>query len=227
MEVMIGGVVQPVKITRKKMKNINLRIGKNGEIQISCPRYALELEIRNFIYRNEAWILDQQLKRQRENEINMEGVTGPILYWLGEKKYVRYEPAGRDSLTVDGDIVTFYLREETDERIEAVFRRYAAREILRLAQERRGEWDEKICDANGIPRPSIGMRYMTSRWGVCYPKKAKITLSTRLIHYPVECMEYVLLHEYSHFLVQNHSASFYAVVGRFMPDYRERRKRLR
>ena len=63
MEVMIGGLTQPVKITRKRMKNINLRISKDGEILISCPRYASEAEIRRLIYLNEAWILDQQLKR--------------------------------------------------------------------------------------------------------------------------------------------------------------------
>lgn len=227
MEVMIGGLTQPVKITRKRMKNINLRISKDGEILISCPRYASEAEIRRLIYLNEAWILDQQLKRKQENEINREGVNGPVLYWLGEKKYVRYVPAKRDSLTVDGDILTFYLKEETDQHIEQTFRKAAAREILRLAEERRGPWDAWICSAHSLPLPEITMRYMTSRWGVCYPRKAKITLSTRLIHYPVECMEYVLLHEYAHFLVQNHSPSFYAVIAQYMPDYKERRKRLK
>lgn len=227
MDVLIGGVSQPVKITRKWMKNINLRVSKDGAIQISCPNFASELEIKRLIYMNEAWILEQQLKRKQENEINREGVNGPVLYWLGEKKYVRYLPAKRDSLTVDGDILTFYLKEETDDRIEQTFRKAAAREILRLAEERRGAWDALICSAHGLPLPEITMRYMTSRWGVCYPRKAKITLSTRLIHYPIECMEYVLLHEYAHFLVQNHSPAFYAVIAQYMPDYKERRKRLK
>lgn len=228
MEVVIGGKKQPVRITRKRMKNITLRIAKDGAIQISCPRHAMEADIKKLIYSNEAWILEHQLRRSREQEVNREGVNGPIIYWLGEKKYVRYETVtGRESLFVEGDIITFRLKEETDERIEALFRRFAAKEVLRLAEERRGAWDALICDANHIKRPELHMRYMTSRWGVCYPSKSKITLSTRLIHYPVECLEYVLLHEYAHFLVQNHSAAFYRVVEQYMPDYRERRKRLK
>ncbi len=159
--------------------------------------------------------------------MNREGVNGKEIWWLGEQKTVSHLPAKRDSLTVDGDILTFFLKEETDERIEAVFRRFAAREILHLAEDRREIWDREICDASGIIRPSITTRYMTSRWGVCYPRKNRITLSTRLIHYPVECMEYVLLHEYAHFLVPNHSRAFYEVIERYMPDYKERRKRLR
>lgn len=227
MNVLIGGKEQPVVITRKRVKNITLRIGKSGEIRISCPIYARLDEIQRLIYMNEAWILDQQFRRAQEAEVNREGVNGPVLYWFGEKKYVRYEPAKRDSFTVNGDIATFYLREETDARFEKTFRAAAAKEILRFAQERRPQWDALICDANGLRRPEITMRYMTSRWGVCYPAKSKITLSTRLIHYPRECTEYVLLHEYAHFLVQNHSRAFYRIVERYMPDYRERRKRLK
>ena len=78
-----------------------------------------------------------------------------------------------------------------------------------------------------LKEPEISIRYMTSKWGVCYPQKAKIVLSTRLIHYPVECMEYVLLHEYVHFLVPNHSRTFYDTVRRHMPDYAFRKKLLK
>ena len=227
MEVLIGGLWQPVKITRRKVKNITLRVSRTGEILITCPKYAMDWEIQNLINFNEAWILDQQLKRSRENEMNREGVNGNEIWWLGEKKQVNRLPAKRDSVTVDGDELTFFLKEETEERIQAAFRKSAAREILHLAEERREIWDRNICDASGILRPQITTRYMTSRWGVCYPRKNRITLSTRLIHYPIECLEYVLLHEYAHFLVPNHSRAFYKVIERYMPDYKERRKRLR
>ena len=227
MNVFIGGKTTPVTITRKKMKNITLRVSKEGGIRISCPWYAREEEILKLIYDNEAWILDQRLRREKENEINREGVNGPIVYWLGEKKYVRYEPAKRDSLFLDGDILTFYLKDESDARIEKTFRKAAAKTLLDLCEEPRREWDEKICAANGLPLPDLSIRYMTGKWGVCYPQRAKIVLSTRLIHYPCECLEYVLLHEYTHFLVPNHSRKFYDMVRAYMPDYAARKKLLK
>jgi len=224
MKVLIGGRELPVQITRKKMKNITLRVSKEGEIRISCPWYAQPSEIMNLIYANEAWILDQQLRRQKENTINTEGTSGSEIYWLGEAKQVSYRQGRQDRFRIDGDMALFTLKEKSDERIEKAFRREANRTILDLAKERRAVWDELICRANGLKEPEITMRYMTSKWGVCYTRKAKITLSTRLIHYPVECMEYVLLHEYTHFLVPNHSSRFYAIVERYMPDYRQRKK---
>ena len=209
------------------MKNITLRVSKEGEIRISCPWYASEKEIERLIYANEAWILDQRLKRKKENEINREGVNGSVVYWLGEQKAVRCQIAKRDSVFIEGDILTFFVKEETDERIEKAFRKAAAKTVLALAEEARGQWDEKICRANGLPVPEISMRYMTGKWGVCYPRRAKIVLSTRLIHYPPECMEYVLLHEYVHFLVPNHSRKFYDMVRTYMPDYAFRKKLLK
>lgn len=61
------------------------------------------------------------------------------------------------------------------------------------------------------------------RWGSCHTVKNIITLNSRLIEVPKEAVEYVVLHEFAHFLQPNHSRAFYAVVERYMPDWRERR----
>lgn len=222
MDVLIGGRYEPVTITRKRVKRITLRIGKQGEILISCPRWATLGDIQKLIYTNEAWILDQKLRRSREEEVNREGLSGERICWLGEFKTVVYEYASRDSVTIDGDRIIFFLKEKTQERIEKAFRKAASKTLLEMAEEARIDWDAWICAANHIPLPQIKTRYMTSRWGVCYPSKHTITLSTRLIHYPISCFEYVLLHEYAHFLVPNHSSAFYDIVRRYMPDYKER-----
>ena len=102
MQVLIGGRYEPVTITRKRVKRITLRIGTNGEIRITCPARTMISEIEKLIYSNEAWILDQQLRRRREAEINHEGISGDTIYWLGEPRTVVYEPASRDSVTAAG-----------------------------------------------------------------------------------------------------------------------------
>ncbi|MBQ9046439.1 MAG: M48 family metallopeptidase [Solobacterium sp.] len=219
MEVLIGGKTVPVEIQRKRMKNMYLRVRPDGSIFVTCPYHVDERTVRDFVLSREAWILKVRLQQARTEVINREGVSGPIIYWLGEKKYVRYLEGSRDSCEIDGDILTFRLKEETDERIRRTFRKTAARALEAMIAEHRSEWDEKICMPAGIPYPEISVKYMTSRWGVCYPSKHRITLSTRLIHYPEVCMEAVLLHEYVHFLAPDHSDRFYRYVYRFMPDY--------
>ena len=67
---------------------------------------------------------------------------------------------------------------------------------------------------------------MTSRWGSCQIKKNTITLNRRLIETPMECIEYVVVHEFTHFLQPNHSRKFYDLLAVFMPDWEERKNTL-
>lgn len=221
MQVLVGNSYFDVEVKKKpRHRNMYMRI-KNGKISITCPYGTSEETILTFIREHETWILKTVQTEQRKAEIDKEGVNGPIIYIHGEKKYVRYELAKRDLILVDGDILTFYLKEITDERIQKTFRKYAMKEIEALINEFRGEWDERICAAHNLFYPQIKVQYMTSRWGVCYPERYLIKISSRLIHYPIEGLEYVLLHEYVHFLEQNHSSRFYNLVKKYMPFYKE------
>ena len=65
---------------------------------------------------------------------------------------------------------------------------------------------------------------MKSRWGSCLPFNNKIILNLNLIKTPMCCIEYVILHELSHFKHHNHSKNFYNFITLFMPDWKERKK---
>ena len=73
-----------------------------------------------------------------------------------------------------------------------------------------------------IAYPQIKVRDMKSRWGSCTPAKQSITLNRKLIHYPLEFIEYVILHEFVHFIQPNHSKAFYHIIENYMPDYKKR-----
>ncbi len=91
-------------------------------------------------------------------------------------------------------------------------------------------FDEVCRDVYGIFKkynvayPQIQIKEMVSRWGSCQHKRGIIALNRRLIEAPRNCIEYVVLHEFSHFIHPNHSKNFYAFVGMLMPDYKERKK---
>ena len=74
---------------------------------------------------------------------------------------------------------------------------------------------------------NLKIRKMTSRWGVCNTKNNNVTLNYYLYKYDMECLDYVIVHELSHFLEGNHSKKFWEVVSRYYPNYKEVRKKLR
>ena len=75
----------------------------------------------------------------------------------------------------------------------------------------------------GIAFPTIKFRKMVSQWGNCRSREGILTFNTNLIYAPIECIEYVVLHEFTHFIEANHSARFYAELEKVCPDWKERR----
>ena len=78
-----------------------------------------------------------------------------------------------------------------------------------------------------IPYPNLKIRKMKTRWGVCNTKNHNVTLNFELFRYDIECLDYVIVHELSHFLVPNHSKDFWKQVEKYFPNYKEIRKKLR
>lgn len=77
-----------------------------------------------------------------------------------------------------------------------------------------------------IKKPVLKLRRMKSRWGSCNYVKGIITLSANLIYCTKEQINYVIIHEFSHLLVHNHSREFYNVVEKYEPDYKRIRKEM-
>ena len=79
----------------------------------------------------------------------------------------------------------------------------------------------------GGKKPVIKVRDMRTRWGSCHPAKRQITLAARLALQPPAAIEYVVVHEYCHFVHPDHQAGFWALVESILPDWKARRALLR
>ena len=78
----------------------------------------------------------------------------------------------------------------------------------------------------GVVFPTLRFRNMVSRWGSCQPRRKTLTFNIALVEAPVSCIEYVVMHEFVHFLQPDHSRRFYQYLNMFMPDWKERKKEL-
>ena len=79
----------------------------------------------------------------------------------------------------------------------------------------------------GVKAGTLAYRNMKSRWGSCQPATGRICINVRLALYPPECLEYVVVHELCHLLVRGHGPDFKELMDRVMPDWRERRAKLK
>ena len=210
----------------KRVKNINLRIVRGGEVKVSAPRAARVGLIDSFVI-SKADFIFRALDRVAPSVPCRSYEDGEQVSVLGELYTLRVVEASRGGAVIrDGNIILSVKSGADREVRRALVVKLREAALLRLVPTLL-ERAMPYFTARGIAKPRISYRAMRSRWGSCHTKKGRITLSKALAECSVACVEYVLAHELTHLIHPNHSPAFYAELAKIMPDWRTRRERLR
>lgn len=111
------------------------------------------------------------------------------------------------------------LREEQPRTLPPVSKEQR-QELIRYLNERVPFWLDKMQE-----QPiQIRLRNMKSQWGNCRPLTRTVTFNLQLAHQPLPFREYIIVHELCHLSVPNHSPAFHALVTRYLPDWKERKR---
>lgn len=216
-------------LERKPVKNINLRIRADQCVYVSAPKDVAAKMVDAFVVEKSAYILRALKKfkdRNRETVSENNFVNGETVKFLGRNLRLKIKNATRSKVESDESYVTLYVKDVQDADLkkrvlETWLRKKCKDEITAICKKVYPQVKKY-----GIAFPEIQLREMVSRWGSCSPKKGFMTFNTALIAMPVSCIEYVVTHEFTHFLYPNHSKKFYQQLATFMPDWEERKKRL-
>lgn len=201
----------------KKVKNINMRIDRQGDVVVSANPLVPISRIDEFVSSRRDWIEEHRRKIMSRQEICEEDSEFFMLF--GRKLKIKICTGKASRITYDDQFLYLQIKEHQDPQKQLAkcidqLCRDVYTDIIGIMRKSLREY--------AIPDPILKIRTMTSRWGSCIPSKQQITLNRRLIHYPIEFIEYVVLHELVHFVQPNHSKAFYAIVESHMSDYRKR-----
>lgn len=215
------------ELTRKSVKNLNLRISSDGTVKVSVPYRVSFRTADEFVMRNAGFILKARERTAEKNRPSLDRI-----YFLGSGLELKIIPSEKSSALLTDTELLLYIKESElqSDRAGAIqaainhWEKEKGRElfppVLCRSHKRFGELGLEI------PFPVLTVKSMKSRWGSCTAAKGKICLNAALVEKPVICIEYVICHELSHFLVHNHSADFYSVLTRVFPQHKEVRKLL-
>ncbi|MDE7326125.1 MAG: M48 family metallopeptidase [Lachnospiraceae bacterium] len=196
------------ELTRKPVKNINLRIRPDGSVAVSANSGVALTFLDDFVRSKAEYIRAAKERIKARGADGQDRQCSQCIVRRGEKNVFLYAPP--DST-----------KEQRATAMEKWYHREAAWYLPVLCKRWYPSFAEK-----GIAYPILRIRKMTSRWGVCQPKKGMVTLSTLLMQVPKAAAEYVVVHEFTHFLVPNHSPRFYEEVALILPDWKERKAML-
>ena len=198
-------------IIQKKVstKNIYIRVKEDLNIYVTANKLTSDKKIMEVVNNNYEAIVKmvERLEKKKQNENDF--------YYLGKKYEIVY--CNNKDLLLGDEKVFINHDYNFDKWYKKEAKGIFKREIDKIYQ----------IFPYRIPYPSLTIRKMKSRWGVCNVKLKKITLNLELIKKDIVYLDYVIVHELSHLVHANHSKEFWKVVSEVMPDYKKIRKELR
>ena len=207
MQVVICDNVYDVDIIKKNNRNTYIRV-KNGKIIVTTNYLVSRKSIEKLINDN----IDSITKMINTDNKKMDKRDN--FYYFGKCYDIIY---GFSDVSFEGNKIYVLDKNMLD--------KYIKKEIVKIYSDRLNYWYSVFEER--IPVPNLKIRKMTSRWGVCNIRNHNVTLNLELSKYDISCLDYVIVHELSHFIHHNHSHEFWALVEKYYPQYKKCKKMLK
>lgn len=213
----------------KSVKNLNLRIRKDGNVFVSANQQVPISQIDSFVISKGSYIRSTQDKFAKMAQYTPQPkqyVSGETFYLQGRGLRLKLEKSTADEIFSDG-VYLFLRTKDTDdlEKKRKLITKYLDKQCKTVFSGIMIEIFPTF-QKYGVTMPKLRIRNMETRWGSCLAKKGIITLNKRLLEAPRNCIEYVIMHEFCHLIHPNHSKHFYDFLTMLMPDWKERKKTL-
>lgn len=218
-----------VRIRYVASERLSISVHPDLRVTAVAPLKASAEVVRRRIRARAGWICQQRevFRGSQPAPARRHYVSGESHLFLGRqyRLRIRVVPDASPQVKLRGG----YLYVEANHALKAA----AVRALLREWYVARArdlltlkclQWRERLASL-GVPEPKVRFRTMTRRWGSCTPKGV-ILLNPDLVKLPVQCIDYVVIHEICHLKIMGHSPEFYRLLSRHLPDWRTRKARL-
>lgn len=194
-----------VVLKKRTTKNLYIKVKDDLKIYITCNIFTSDREIKRIVNNNR-----KSIERMLDRAIMLDEKKQDF-YFLGKKYDIVYTNIDEVSLGEN----KIFLSKNID------LDKWLKKQALKIFSEHLENCYENF--TRSIPHPSLRIRKMKTRWGVCNTKTYVITLNLELITKDINCLDYVIYHELSHLVEANHSKRFWAVVEENFKDYKKYR----
>ena len=224
-QITINGLT--VEVVRKAIKNLHLGVyPPHGRVRVAAPLAVSDDAVRLAVIGKLGWIKRQRAKFEAQpRQSQREMVNGESHYFFGQRYRLRiteHQGTGkvvlRNKATID-----LYVRADTSvEQREGVLLRWYREQLKSLIPPLLEKWQPII----GVQAAAWGIKKMKTKWGSCNVNAGRIWLNLELAKKPVQCLEYIVVHELVHLLERHHNDRFTGLMDTYMPTWRGHRDEL-
>lgn len=212
-----------VEVKFKPIKNLHLSVHPpNGRVTVSSPEFFDLEKIKVYLTTKLGWIKREQKKiaeQEREGEKLM--VTRESHYFLGKRYLLKVTEAKKASVKVHHQVIELfspahYTGEQKQKQLNNWYRQELNTVLGKLLT-----YHLRIMN---LTVDTFSIRKMKTKWGSCNDEKSTLNFNIELIKKPIECIEYIVVHELVHLIERNHNKNFIILMDRYLPNWRTQKK---
>jgi hypothetical protein len=218
-EIRVSGLA--VQIVRKAIKNLHLGVyPPNGRVRVAAPLALTDDAVRLAVISRLGWIKRQRAKFEGQpRQSKREMVTGESHYFLGQRyrlSVIEHHGAGKVVLP-NKSTIALYVRPETSPmQRKEVLQRWYRQQLKVLIPPLLDKWQATL----SVQVMDWGVKKMKTKWGACTVEARRIWLNLELTKKPVQCLEYIVVHELTHLLERHHNERFTTFMEKHLPTWR-------
>ncbi len=217
-----------VEVVRKDIKNLHLGVYPPlGRVRVAAPLVVNDEAVRLAVIDKLGWIKRQRAKfAEQPRQSQREMVSGETHYFLGRRYRLRvHEQDAPARVAIRGlaSLDLFVRPGSNAEQREAVLLNWHRMQLKVLIPQMLERWQPIL----GVQASHWGIKKMKTKWGSCNAAAARIWLNLELAKKPVQCMEYIVVHELTHLLERHHDERFTALMDAHLPQWRQTQEALK
>lgn len=216
-----------VQTVKKNIKNMHLGVyPPQGRIRVAAPFKMDDESVRLFIISKIPWVRKQKIKfEKQQRQTKRDFISGESHYFLGNRyrlNVITSEESPKVEIRrkthIDLYIKPKMSREQKEKILEDFYRAELRKHIPLLLEK----WKKII----GVNVNEVCIKKMKTKWGTCNSESGRIWVNLELAKNPIRCLEYILVHEMTHFKEKTHSDRFFNLIDLFMPQWSQYRDEL-
>ncbi|MGF9889333.1 SprT family zinc-dependent metalloprotease [Priestia megaterium] len=209
------------EIRYKNRSSFAIKVDGYGMVEVLAPKGTPVEQVISVLENNWA-LIQQKINEMKDRALGMKEKVyehGESFLYVGKNYPIRIHhdsSVTKDSVVFEADTLHIYVNQHHDEAIKQALKRFYYQQCKALVTKSISSYQKHF---KTKPR-SISISDSKKAWGTCDSKR-QLTFNWRLAMAPQHVIDYVVVHEMCHMVHMNHDRSFWRLVGKIMPDYRE------
>jgi predicted metal-dependent hydrolase len=211
-----------------RRRNMYITVHPDLSVSVQAPRHARIEEIREFVLSRGDWIVTQLLRYESLAPVLLDQpyVSGTRHMLHGRQVVLDVAPGLFATVRLAGETLSVSCQEWHDEeRVGGLVEDWFLERAMEYLPPRLEHWFSRVAPVLDVECPELRIGYMKRCWGTS-SGRGWVHLNSELVKIDPDVADYVIVHELCHLVERGHNKRFYGLVGRIMPDWRRRSRRL-